>query len=303
MRVVIAGGSGFIGRHLVASLVNDRHQVVVLSRGADGSAAQAGVQVVPWDARAVSDDWLPHLRGAHAVVNLAGVSIGSGRWTRRRMAEILSSRLDATNAIVQALQRLPAAERPAALVSASGIDYYGDRGDDRVTEDSPAGQSFLAGVSRQWEGAAQQAEPLGVRVVLVRTALVFGREAPAFRLLVLPFRLYAGGPLGDGRQWFTWIQIDDLVGLYRLALENTAVRGPLNAVAPDLRRQREVAREIGRAMHRPAIMPAPALVLRLALGDQSQLLLHGRRAEPQQAERLGYRFRFPGLREALTSTL
>jgi uncharacterized protein (TIGR01777 family) len=302
LRVVIAGGSGFIGRQLSAGLVAEGHQVVVLSRGAMRSP-EPGVEVVPWDARSISDDWMRPLRGAEAVVNLAGASIGSGRWTRRRKAEILSSRVDATAAIVQALGQMPAAERPGALINASGIDFYGDRGDEPITEDSAAGHSFLAGVCQQWEAAAKQAEPLGVRVVLVRTALVLGRGAPAFRLMVLPFRLYAGGPLGNGRQWFTWIQIDDLVGIYRLALENGALRGALNAVAPDVRRQREVAREIGRVMRRPAVMPAPAPLLRLALGDQSELLLHGRRALPQKVEQLGYRFRFPGLREALTSTL
>ena len=303
MKVLITGGSGYIGRHLSTSLTADGHEVVGLSRRPESAPPQSGVRFVKWDARTAEGDWVSELAGAQGIVNLAGASIGKGRWTRRRMAEILSSRLAATSAIVEAIKRTPADRRPAVLVNASGIDYYGDRGDELVTEESRPGDSFLARVSEQWEVAAREAEPLGLRIVRVRTALVFGRGALAFRLLTLPFRLFAGGPLGDGRQWFTWIHIDDLVGLYRLALEDLKVSGPMNAVAPDIRRQGEVAKEIGRQLHRPAIVPAPAPILRLVLGQQSQLLLDGRRALPARAEAAGYRFRFGGLSEALQDTL
>ncbi|MDQ6882713.1 MAG: TIGR01777 family oxidoreductase [Candidatus Dormibacteraeota bacterium] len=303
MRVIIAGGTGFVGRHLSASLVRDGHDVVALSRAPAKALPQAGVRFVEWDARSAEGAWVDQLRGAGGVINLAGTSLGSGRWTERRMAEILSSRLEATGAIVAALSGLAAADRPPVLVSASGIDYYGDRGDEVVAEDSAPGSSFLARVCVQWEAAARQAEPLGVRVVLVRTALAFGREAHAFRLMVLPFRLFAGGPLGSGRQWFTWIHVEDLVDLYRFALANPAVQGPLNAVAPDIRPQRAVALEIGRAMHRPSIVPTPAALLGLALGQQAQLLLHGRRATPKKALLLGFQFRYPTLPAALQQAL
>ncbi len=299
MKVLIAGGSGFIGRHLVGSLVKDGHQVVALSRGGKPKPPPPGARFVTWDARNADGDWANELLGAQAVINLAGASIGSRRWTRRRMEELISSRLSATTALVQALERTPADRRAAVLVNASGIDYYGDRGDEVITEDGAPGDSFLARLSQQWEAAAQKAEPLGVRVVRIRTATVFGREALAFRLLTLPFRLFAGGPLGNGRQWFTWIHVDDIVGLYRLALQNSQVSGPINAVAPDVRREREVAKEIGRVLQRPAFVPAPAFILRLALGAQSQLLLHGRRATPAKAQALGYRFKFGGLHAAL----
>ena len=298
MKVLITGGSGFIGSHLVASLVNDGHDVVVLSRRPEPMNTARGVRYVTWDARSANGDWVKELSGAQAVVNLAGASIGSWPWTRRRMAELLSSRLSATAALVQALERTPA-QRPPVLVSASGIDYYGDRGDEVITEESQAGDSFLARLSQQWETAAQKAEALGVRVVRIRTSMVFGREAFAFRLLTLPFRLFVGGPLGNGRQWFTWIHIDDIVGLYRLALEDPRVSGPVNAVAPDIRREREVAKEIGRVLRRPALIPVPAFVLKLVLGKEAQLLLHGRRAEPAKARGYGYQFRFGGLHEAL----
>jgi uncharacterized protein (TIGR01777 family) len=303
MKVLISGGSGFIGHHLVASLVKDGHEVVVLSRRPETKNPQSGVRYVTWDARSANGDWVKELSGAQGVVNLAGASIGTWPWTRRRMADLLSSRLSATATLVQALERTPADQRPPVLVSASGIDYYGDRGDEVITEESHAGDSFLARLSEQWESAAQKAEPLGVRVVRIRTAMVFGREAYAFRLLTLPFRFFVGGPLGSGRQWFTWVHIDDMVGLYRLALEDPRVSGPVNAVAPDVRRERDVAQEIGRVLHRPALIPVPAFALRLVLGKEAQLLVDGRHAEPGKAGAYGYQFRFGGLHEALEDTL
>ena len=302
MKVLISGGSGFIGSHLVASLATDGHEVVVLTRRPETSNPTKGVRSVIWDAHTANGDWVKELSGAQGIVNLAGASIGSWPWTRQKMAELVSSRLSATGALVQALERTPAERRPPVLVSASGIDYYGDRGDEPITEDSHAGNSFLARLSEQWEIAAQKAEPLGVRVVRIRTAMVFGREASAFRLLTLPFRLFVGGPLGNGRQWFTWIHIDDIVGLYRLALEDPRVSGPVNAVAPDVQREREVAKEIGRVLHRPALLPVPAFALKLALGKEAQLLLDSRHAEPAKARGYGYQFRFGGLHEALEET-
>jgi uncharacterized protein len=303
MKILIAGGSGLIGRRLTASLVNDGHAVVVLSRRPQTENPPGGVRYVVWDARTAEGEWVTELSGAQGIVNLAGASIGNWPWTRRRMAELLSSRLSATAALVQALARTPSELRPAVLVSASGIDYYGDRGDETITEESQPGDSFLARLSQQWEAAAQRAEALGLRVVRMRTSMVFGRGAPAFNLLTLPIRLFVGGPLGSGRQWFTWIHIDDIVGLYRFGLEDARLTGPVNAVAPDIRRQLEVAKEIGRVLHRPTWFPAPAPLLRLALGAESQLLLDGRRAVADKAKAAGYRFQKGVLPEALEDAL
>jgi len=303
MKVLISGGSGLIGSHLVKSLAKDGHEVVVLSRRSDLKDVPKSVRYLSWDARSASGDWVEEIAGAQGVINLAGASIGRWPWTRQRMAELLSSRLSATAALVQALGRTPADRRPPVFVSASGIDFYGDRGEEVITEESHPGDSFLARLSQQWEAEAQKAEPLGVRVARIRTAMVFGREALAFRLLTLPFRFFLGGPLGNGRQWFTWIHIEDIVGLYRLALEDARVSGPVNAVAPDLRRERDVANEIGRVLHRPAVFPAPAFALRLVLGKEAQLLLHGRRAQPVKALAYGYRFRLGALHEALEEAL
>jgi uncharacterized protein (TIGR01777 family) len=302
MKVIVAGGSGFIGAQLGRSLLADGHEVVVLTRG-QPRPAQPGVRFLSWDARTAAGSWVSELSSAQAIVNLAGASIGGGRWTRSRMNEILSSRLAATTALIEALRQVSGGKRPSVLVSASGIDYYGNRGDEVITEESGPGHSFLALVSQQWEAAAQPAAALGIRVVLIRTSLVFGRKAPAFRLLTVPFRLFVGGPLGNGRQWFTWVHLDDHVRLYRLALEEEKLSGPINSVAPDVRPQREVAREIGAVLHRPSWFPAPAPLLRLALGRQSELLLDGRRARPARAEALGFRFRFGELRPALENVL
>jgi len=303
MKVLIAGGSGYIGRHLSDSLLKDGHQVVVFTRRQAQPAGRSAPRMVTWDARSAEATWVSELSGADVIVNLAGTSIGGLRWTRRHMAEILSSRLGATTALVKAIERTSADRRPKVLVSASGIDYYGDRGDEVITEESSPGDSFLARVCQQWEAAAAKAEALGVRVVRIRTSMVFGRGAPAFRLLVLPFQLFAGGPLGNGRQWFTWIHLDDLVRLYRLGIEDGRLSGPVNAVAPDIRRERELAREIGQVLHRPGVVPAPAFALRLALGQESQLLLHGRHALPAKAQLTGFVFRLGGLHEALQDAL
>jgi uncharacterized protein (TIGR01777 family) len=303
MKILIAGGSGYIGRRLAASLVKDGHAVVVLSRRPQTENSPGGLRYVTWDARTGEGDWVKELSGAQGVVNLAGANIGSWPWTRRRMAELLSSRLSATAALVEALDRTPAERRPAVLVSASGIDYYGDRGDEIITEESQPGDSFLARLSQQWETVALKAEPLGLRVVRMRTSMVFGRGAPAFNLLSLPVRLFVGGSFGSGRQWFTWIHVDDIVGLYRFGLENEQLRGPVNAVAPDIRRQVEVAKEIGRVLHRPTWFPTPAPLLRLALGGESQLLLDGRKAVADKAKAAGYQFRLGELPQALEEAL
>jgi uncharacterized protein (TIGR01777 family) len=300
---LIAGGSGYIGRRLAASLVKDGHTVVVLSRRPQTENSPGAVRYVTWDARTGEGDWVKELSGAQGLVNLAGASVGRWPWTRARMAQLLSSRLDATSAIVQAIERTPADRRPSVLLNASGIDYYGDRGDELISEEGSPGNSFLARMSQQWEAAALKAEPLGLRVVRMRTSMVFGRGAPAFNLLTLPVRLFVGGPFGSGRQWFTWIHIDDIVGLYRFGLENEQLRGSINAVAPDIRPQVEVAKEIGRVLHRPTWFPAPGPLLRLVLGAMSELLLDGRKATAERAKAARYRFQFGGLPQALEEAL
>jgi uncharacterized protein len=301
MRIVIAGGSGFLGRRLTARWLESGHDVTVLTRNPERTAARLPVRAVhsPWDPPRLDDGLVAVIRGADAVVNLAGAPIGGRPWTPSHKRAILQSRLDATGTIVEAMSRLPAAERPKVLVNASGIDVYGDRPDGVMNEDSLPGDSFLARVVVAWEEAAMAAVELGVRVVTARTALIVAPEALAWRLVLLPFRLFVGGPLGSGRQRFTWIHVDDAVGLYDFAVRNESIRGPLNMVAPDVPTQRELGRAIGRAMHRPASFPVPSFLLRLALWGQADIVLHGRVAIPAKAVAAGYQFRHPTMDSAI----
>jgi uncharacterized protein (TIGR01777 family) len=281
VKVVIGGGRGYVGRALAASLLGDGHEVVVLSR-------RPG-ELTAWeDAPAAVD-------GADAVVNLAGVSIGGPRWTRARKAKILGSRVDTTKTLADAIA---AAERaPAVFVTASGIDYYGASGDAVVDEDAPPGDTFLSRVCVAWEEAASAA---GIPHVAVRTAPAFGAGAPAIRLMALPFRLFVGGPVGGGRQWFPWIHVDDLVRVYRLAIEGL-IEGPVNAVAPEQLRQREAARAFAAVLHRPARVPTPGVAVRLLLGEEADLVLDGQLAVSRKLG--GLEFRYPAFRAALEDVL
>jgi uncharacterized protein (TIGR01777 family) len=305
MRIVIAGGSGFLGRRLTSAWLEAGHEVTVLSRARRPTAGTLDmtVDVRRWDPPNVDDDLVATLRGADAVVNLAGVAIGGRPWTPGRKRAILRSRLVATGTIVEGIRRLPAEDRPKVLVNASGVDIYGDRPDGEITEDSAPGDSFLAGVVVAWERAAVEAGSLGVRVVLARTALIVAPEAFAWRLVLLPFRVFVGGPLGSGRQRFTWIHADDAVGLYDLAIRDGSIVGPLNMVAPEVPTQRELAQAIGGLMHRPAFVAVPAFVLRLVLWGQADIVLHGRVAVPAKALATGYRFQHPTVESALRDVL
>ena len=305
MRIVIAGGSGFLGRRLTAAWVAGGHDVTVLSRDPARKSAQLqpASRTLRWNPPVVDGTLEAALRGADAVVNLAGVPIGGRPWTPGHKRAILASRLEATGAIVEAIGRLPAADRPRVLVNASGIDIFGDRPDGALTEESPPGTSFLAGVVVAWEAAARAAETHGVRVVTARTALIMAPEALAWRLLLLPFQLFVGGPLGSGRQRFTWLHVDDAVGLYDLAIRDESIDGPLNMVAPEVPTQRELARAIGRRMHRPARFPAPAFALRRVLWGQADIVLHGRTAVPAKAIAAGYEFAYPTVESALDDVI
>lgn len=288
MRVALGGGSGYLGRSLTASLAGDGHEVVLLSRRpgrVPGAAA-----VLPWSEVAGA------VEGAAAVVNLAGASIGAPRWTAARKRAIRASRVETTRALAEAIAS--ATRPPTVLVTASGIDYYGDRGEETVDEESAPGRSFLASVCSAWEAAAAAAP---VRRVAVRTAFVVGPEAPALRMLALPFRLGLGGPVGGGRQFFPWIALADLVAVYRLAIADERLAGPVNAVAPEQLRQRDAARVLGGVLHRPALLPTPGFAVRLALGEQADLLLHGQRAVSRRLD--GFDFSQPELRGALEASL
>ena len=303
--VVVAGATGLIGQPLVRRLRTDGYGVTVLTRRPRKARAlfEPDVRTLEWDGAIVDDRWAAALAAAAGVVNLAGTPVGPWRWTRRRKRDILESRVGSTRALVTAMARLDPETRPPVLVNSSGINYAGHRGDDVVTESAAPGSSFLARVAAAWEAAAFEAESLGVRVAVMRTPLVLADRALALRLLSLPYRVFLGGPLGSGRQWTPWIHLEDAVGLYRHALEDPALRGPVNVVAPDVRRQRDLARELASALGRPARVRVPAAALAAVLGEQAELFLDGQRALPEKALDAGYRFRYADLHTALGEAL
>lgn len=309
MRVAVAGGSGLIGRALVSSLIADGHAVDVLTRNVRHASRRlpAEARLVAWDGGRDRAS-LVDLRDVDAVVNLCGVPVGPLPWTKRRKRTIVESRTLPAEALVRSIAAVAADHRPRAYVSASGTDWYTDLDAEAATEalvavrrvgEAPSGpEPFLRAVCREWEAGALRAEPLGVRVAVLRTSFVLAPGANLMRLIALPFRLWLGGPLGDGRQWFSWIHIDDVVGLYRLAIQDDRASGPINLAAPEPCRQRDFAAAIARALGRPSWLPAPAFAIRLALRGQSTLALGSRRVVPARALELGYRFRHPEVDEA-----
>lgn len=297
--VAILGGGGYVGRALTTALAAEGAPVWVLTRGTGLEGLPAGAKAVTWSPTGGPEALGEAIAGATAVVNLAGENIGARPWTYHRRQDLVESRVATTRLLVSALAGLERGDRPQVLANASGIDYYGDRGDDAVTERDEHGASFLALLCSAWEAAACEAEELGVRVVRLRTGLVLSRDSAALARIVRPFQFFAGGRLGSGRQWVSWIHLADLAGLYRLAIDDETIHGPLNAVAPDPRRQEDLADVIGELLHRPALVPTPAPALRLLLGMQADLVLQGRRAVPEVAIEHGYTFRYPTLEDAL----
>jgi uncharacterized protein (TIGR01777 family) len=292
-RVLVTGATGFVGAHLVAALAERGDRVAVLSR--DPSRARRALPRASDFVDRASPETLAKL---DAVVNLAGEPV-AGRWTADKKRAIEASRVEGTKKLVAAMAAMPAGERPRVLVSASAIGYYGDRGEAILDETSPAGDDFLARVCVGWEEAAGAARALGVRVVTLRIGLVMGRGGGALEAMRPLFAVGLGGPLGSGTQWWPWVHIDDVIGLALFALDGQDLDGPLDVTAPTPVRQREHARALGRAMHRPALLPAPAFALKTILGDFSVELLASRRVIPKRATELGYAFRYTDLDAAL----
>lgn len=297
--LVLAGGSGLVGHHLIAA-VRDHYDVTILTRHPDGRDA-AGVHTLGWrpDAARAGDEGqlsklTSALEGAAAVVNLAGTSIRAGRLGPRHLGRVLSSRVDSTTTLVTALGRCR--RPPGALIQASAVGIYGQRGDALLPDDAPPGERFvLAGVGEAWEAAVTPATAR-TRVCIARFGVVFGPDALAWRLLVLPVRLGLGGPLGSGRQWFSWIDADDLARALRFLIEDREAEGTFNLVAPDPVRQRDLTRMIGRRLRRPTFLRVPAFALRLALGRLADAaLLQSARAVPRRLLERGFAFEVPDI--------
>jgi uncharacterized protein (TIGR01777 family) len=300
MRVVITGGSGLIGGALARELGAAGHDGVVLTRNPTQVPLPPGVRAVQWDGR-TGAGWSSLLDGDTAVVHLAGESIASGRWTPERKRRIRDSRVDSGKAVLQAIRE--ASTPPQALLQASAVGYYGPRGDEVIREDAAPGNDFLAEVCKEWEASTAEVEALGVRRAVLRTGVVLAREGGALPKMALPFRLMAGGPLGDGRQWFPWIHLADEVGAIRFLLERDDARGPFNLTAPHPLTNRDFTRILAGVMHRPGFLPAPGFALRIALGEMADMLLNGQRVVPSRLQEMGYAFRYPDAEAALRSLL
>ncbi len=297
MRVAVTGSSGLIGSALVDSLECDGHDAVRLVRRAPRSAGE-----VRWDPPAGTID-AAALEGIDAAVHLAGEGIGEKRWSAAQKQRILDSRVLGTDLLARTLADLDAG--PAVLVSGSAIGWYGPRGDEVLTEHSPPGTGFLAEVARHWELATAAAEAAGIRVVHLRTGIVLSRRGGSLGRLLPLIRLGVGGPLGTGRQWWSWVSLDDEVGLIRHAIGTPTVRGPMNATAPEPARNADVIRALGRALHRPTVLPAPSFALRLVLGREmaDEVVLAGQRVVPEVATETGYGFRHPDLASAVAAVV
>jgi uncharacterized protein (TIGR01777 family) len=298
MRVLFAG-AGFLGRAAIARLRRDGHAVAAWVRSPDRARAALGpdVELVPIDAGLAA--LTAAVSAADGVVNLAGEPLVGRRWTAVRRRALEDSRVRLTADLVRAID--VAATKPRVLVSASAVGWYGDRGDERLTEASAPGDDYLAQLCRRWEDAAVVARRSGVRVVLSRTGVVLGTGGGALAPMLLPFRLGLGGPIGSGRQYFPWIHLDDFTAMVAAALSDDRYEGPINAVAPQEATSREFTAALGRALHRPAVLPAPAFALRAIFGEAATVLLASQRAVPRALLDRGFPFAFPNLDRALGS--
>lgn len=300
--VLITGATGLVGRRLGTALVRDGCAVRALTRRPSAARASLdpAIETLPWDGVHPPPEALDGLR---AVVHLAGEPVFGGLPTAARRRRIRDSRIDSSDALVEAIRKLPADRRPVVLVCASAVGFYGSRGEEPLGEDAGAGSGFLADVCRDWEAAAGAATSCGVRTVMLRIGIVLAREGGALPLMALPFRFGAGGRLGNGRQWMAWIHADDLVRLIRAALDDDRYRGPVNAVAPEPVRNADFTRELARVLRRPAAIPVPASAVRLLLGELAGELLGSRRVVPRRADALGFRFDHASLSAALRREL
>jgi uncharacterized protein (TIGR01777 family) len=298
MKVVVSGGTGFIGRPLCASLCQEGHQVTLLTRRKEETQRSCGstITIVEWNGREAGA-WEHCLDGADAVINLAGAPIAEGRWTDARKRLLTESRVLSTRLLVEAMCRR--SSKPRALTSASGIGYYGASDDRTLDEGAAHGQGFLADLCLAWEAEALRAAAFGVRVVILRTGMVLEKDGGALPKMLLTFRLFAGGPIMPGTQWVSWIHRRDHIGLIQWVLATPSVSGPVNVVAPEAVTMNRFCEVLGRVLHRPSWLPLPGFALQVALGELGTLMTTGQRVNPAKALSGGYVFHYPTLEPAL----
>ena len=300
MKIVIAGGTGFIGRHLSQELVNEGHSVIVLSRRPRGSHSSANTppHVVQWNGPEVWP-WTTFCEGADIVINLSGAPIADKRWTPERRRELVDSRVLTTQTLLASIATWKT--KPHTFITASGVGFYGDRKSEEVNEDSPSGKGFLAELCQAWEGAAKQGEALGLRVLSVRFGMVLGLNGGALPKMAFPFRFFLGGPVLPGSQFVSWIHLKDLSRLIFWLITTPSISGAINGVAPDSVTMKEFCARLGQVMRRPSWLPIPGFLLHLTLGELASMLTTGQRVYPKRALEGGFTFLYPKLTAALES--
>ena len=304
-RVIVIGGTGFIGRHLSKRLMEKGYEVVCMTRNVSRAKEEAegriNIQFVGWDGRSAVG-WGGYAEGAAAVINLAGENLASGRWDKKRKQRIIQSRLQAGKAVLDAVKS--ARRKPGVVIQASAVGFYGNRGDEVLDEASGPGSGFLVEVVREWEGSTAEIEALGVRRVVIRTGLVLGPKEGALSRLVLPFRFFLGGPLGGGRQWVSWIHIQDEVQAILYLMEHPELKGIFNLTSPYPLQNRDFSQKMGAVLKRPSWMPAPGFLLRVLYGKMAEeTILSGQRVMPARLSEAGFEFAFPDAEMALTDIL
>jgi uncharacterized protein (TIGR01777 family) len=300
MKILVTGATGLIGRNLSRSLSGAGHRVIGLSRAPEKAREVATAEMLKWDPFSGPPP-AEALKDVEAVVHLAGEPIAAHRWTDEQKRRIRASRVISTRNLVEGMRA--AKTSPAVFVAGSAVGFYGDTGDNAVDESAPAGEGFLSEICREWEDEAVAARDLSIRVVLVRTGVVLSADDGALKKMLPAFKLGVAGPLASGRQWFPWIHIDDIVGIFEHAIFNDSMSGPVNAAAPESVTNAEFTRQLARVLHRPAFLPAPEFALRLMMGEMADVLLASQRVIPRAALDAGYSFKHPLLAEALEDLL
>jgi len=300
MKVLVTGATGLIGRHLCEVLTGEGHAVVATSRTPEKARNVPAAEVHRWDPQAGPPP-VEAVAGLDAVVHLLGESVAAKRWSSEQKKRISDSRLVSTKNLVQGLAS--ASTRPRVFVSGSAVGYYGDRGDEVLDESSQPSRGFLPDLCREWEAEALRARGLGMRVVLLRTGVVLDAEDGALKKMLPPFKMGVAGPLGSGRQWFPWIHIDDIVGIFRHALLSESLSGPVNGTAPNPVTNAEFTRQMGAVLHRPAFLPVPEFALNLLMGEMAEVVLASQRVAPRAVLEDGYEFKYPDLAPALNDLL
>src|SRR4030066_979160 len=298
MKILITGGTGFVGTQLTSRLIKDNHEVTILTRSLKGAkGASPGISYLEGDPTK-RGSWQEAIKNHDAVINLAGASIFS-KWTEEHKKAIRESRVNTTQNIVEGIPSRP--ERPFTLFSTSAVGYYGFHGDEELIEESPQGDDFLARIAVEWEGEALKAREKGARVVMTRFGIVLGEKGGALSQMIPLFKKYIGGPIGSGNQWFSWVHIKDLAEAFVFLIRHLEISGPVNVCSPNPVRNRDLANALGKALHRPSFMPAPGFMIKLVLGELGSVILEGQRVIPRRLLDSGFVFQYPDIDKALQS--